>query len=278
MILKGRDCGLTGRFGSRAARCRPIGVDRLLYLAWPVRESNDGLGRSLGADVTIWRIDLEAFPRGVGARAERLLDEDERSRWRRLKTAKVAARFFAAHVALRVILGGRLGEPPQSLRFARSPNGKPHLADNDIAFNLSHSEDVALVAVGGVSPLGVDVEKFRDVPDLDAMIVFSCTEGERAALARIDDRTEKTKKFLDLWVRKEAAAKSIGVGLRIQLRDIDVSGGVWRPALDDGAPGGAVHVQPAPADGLLSAIAFCGPPRPFHMRAFQWDELEAIDI
>lgn len=65
---------------------------------------------------------------------------------------------------MRQILSGYLNLPAQELRFCYGPKGKPDLAAglerSGIKFNLSHSSDIALLAVGWIDG-GVDVKRIN---------------------------------------------------------------------------------------------------------------------
>lgn len=106
------------------------------------------------------RLDLDAADR------ERLggcLSEDEWERARRFRFDEHRHRFIAARGQLRRLLGQCLNCLPEQLRFECSARGKPSLVDNpaNLHFNVSHSEDVALIALAIDREVGVDVEHCR---------------------------------------------------------------------------------------------------------------------
>ena len=77
----------------------------------------------------------------------------------RLVSGPLRRRYLRSHAALRAILGAYTSTP---LDFAMAEHGKPYLlACPDLRFNLSHSHDMALVAVTRGIEIGVDVERFR---------------------------------------------------------------------------------------------------------------------
>lgn len=86
----------------------------------------------------------------------------------------------------------------------RGEHGKPYLADHRAAFNLSHSGDWAVCAVGACA-VGIDLERLRDFPRYRrvAKRYFSPSEKEPPDLAT----------FFRLWVEKEAYMKLCGRGL-----------------------------------------------------------------
>jgi 4'-phosphopantetheinyl transferase len=125
---------------------------------------------------------------------------------------------------LATILAGYLGEPPVIVTDA---HGKPHVAGDRIAFNLSHSEALAIVAVSREGPLGVDLE-YRGRPRDTAALARRYFTAAEAALVAADPDA-----FYRIWTRKEAWVKAQGAGLAIPLDTVDVSGAMADWLLED---------------------------------------------
>jgi 4'-phosphopantetheinyl transferase len=140
------------------------------------------------AEVHVWRVGLEA--RGSAGRE-------------------------AARRALRILLARYLGEDgPEAIELALGPRGKPRLADRPerLAFNLSHSGALALVAVGVGAEVGVDVERLRPRRDLAALARRVLAPAAVAAVeAAPAERREAV--FYAAWTRHEARVKCLGGGL-----------------------------------------------------------------
>ncbi|MDX1513926.1 MAG: 4'-phosphopantetheinyl transferase superfamily protein, partial [Gammaproteobacteria bacterium] len=115
---------------------------------------------------------------------------------------------------------------PETLEFVRGPKGKPYLggaaAATGIQFNMTHTSDIALVAVAREREVGIDVERIRE--DLQweklARRYFSPMEYERFLGLPAADRL---RAFFVCWTRKEAVLKAIGTGLGGGLGSFDVS-------------------------------------------------------
>ncbi len=173
--------------------------------------------------VEVWLIRLDV-PDGEVKRLEGLLDARERERADRYTTGR--ARFVVAHGAVRVILGARIGVPPERIAWRYGPAGKPELAGagTDWRVNLSHSGGLAALAVTRDRPVGVDVQRLT--PGLDprrmAARYFSPDEARYVA------ETDQTTRFFTLWTRKEACVKADGgrliPGLRIPVHPVDRAG------------------------------------------------------
>jgi 4'-phosphopantetheinyl transferase len=203
------------------AHCMPIlSIDVGLQRLAPVADGVD-----------LWRIDLDALaPLVDGA----LLSDEERHRAERLRFERDRGRYLAAHFALRVLLGRALAHAPETLVFTQAEFGKPQLAGMPrCAFNLSHSEGVALVALGGERALGVDIEVIRELSDVHALAQRCCTPAECAQLFA-QPAHALSRFFLRIWTRKEACLKAMGVGLSAGLQSVEVDANDLAADGDDG--------------------------------------------
>lgn len=182
----------------------------------------------LGDDaVHVWRVALDDETRVEPSWP--LLSAAERVRAERLQGAALRRRYVIAHGALRAVLAGYLDAEPAGLVFDVGVHGKPSLggevgARSAVEFNLSHSEDVALIAVTRGRPVGVDVQRWsEDVEPLRlAERFFSLTE--RDALRGLSHAPALvTAGFFAAWTRKEAYVKATGHGIARGLQHFDVS-------------------------------------------------------
>lgn len=175
------------------------------------------------AQVHLWccRTDLDEVE--TAARLT-ILSDTERARADRFRHDEARTAFVAARSWLRRILAGYTRVPAQRLRLDEMPLGKPFLAhprsDPPIAFNLSHSGELAIVAVAAGMAIGVDIERIRPVP---ADVVAGClAPGEAASLAAMPSRLRE-EAFIRGWTRKEAYLKATGIGLDVPLSTVSVS-------------------------------------------------------
>jgi 4'-phosphopantetheinyl transferase len=144
-----------------------------------------------------------------------LLSADERAKAARFVFERDRRRYLAAHVALRRALAECVGRAPADLRFVTGAFGKPSLVDDaGWSFSLSHSGDVAVIALAQQGPIGVDLELQRDVPDALALAALNFTPSECEQLRALSG-PERGAAFLQCWTRKEACLKAIGSGLSI---------------------------------------------------------------
>lgn len=176
-------------------------------------------------DVHLWRVDLEAAAGGA-AQWLRVLSPDEQTRAARFHRAADRQYFIAGRAILRQVLGSYLETDPKALTFTYSEKSKPALggseAESGLAFNLSHSGNLALLAVTRSRQIGVDVEQIRRDFDPAPIAVRFFSAVEQKQLAEMPPE-QRTNAFFLCWTRKEAYVKATGEGLSLPLRQFDVS-------------------------------------------------------
>lgn len=93
--------------------------------------------------------------------------------------------------------------------FQYNENGKPFFAGK--YFNISHQEDVLVVAVGK-NEIGVDIQK--ELTYDDRLAKYICNNEEYESLNR------NNKNLTELWVKKEAMVKCNGGNLFYDIKNI----------------------------------------------------------
>ena len=176
-----------------------------------------------GRDVQVWVARLRQSPDQIRAFAS-TLSADELERAQRFHFEHDKSSFIAARGVLREILGSYLGIDPGQFEVTYGPHGKPALAgaDNDLTFNLSHSDDVALVALTRGRPIGVDLERmkrFAEVADVPPAIFSERELAEFRDLPRKDQQAS----FFNAWTRKEAFVKATGRGFSMSVKEVEVT-------------------------------------------------------
>jgi 4'-phosphopantetheinyl transferase len=175
-------------------------------------------------NIHVWRWPLSVPPDRMDSLA-RSLNEMELERAGRYHFENLRHKFIVAHAGLRAILASYTGIPPEQLSFRFGVQGKPTLMDRGAApgleFNLSDSQDIALAAVTLHQPIGVDVERVREIPELDC-ITPSILAPEELDCLRQREGPDRLAAFLRFWTCKEAIIKAMGVGLSANLKRIVV--------------------------------------------------------
>lgn len=168
--------------------------------------------------VHIWGVHVPQISDQIDALYE-LLSTPEQKKAQRFHRKADRDLSIAARGALRVLLGGYTKRSPAALTFSLSENGKPHLANSHLAFNVSHSGEWAVIAMGRERSIGVDIEQIKPTKRISAVAKRFFTEEEQTALQEADDPAAL---FYPIWVRKEAYVKACGSTLFSELGRISV--------------------------------------------------------
>jgi 4'-phosphopantetheinyl transferase len=207
--------------------------------------------------VDIWCFSIAA-PLAGEPELHALLDEAEQGRAARFIAAEHRGRFVRGHGLVRLILARYLDRPARALRFGTAGHGKPFLLNTeDLSFNLSHSHELAALAVARGLTLGVDVEHCRPLSDRDGLVRRFFSAREQALFAALPE-AERQAGFFRLWTRKEAYIKALGEGLSCPLDSFAVSADDEARILEPLLAGWSLrHFDPAP--GYVGALAVAHP-------------------
>ena len=242
---------------------------------WPVLSVPPPL---TGLDVHVWRVALDRPSASVAALAG-LLSAEEMDRAARFVFERDRRRYIVARAALRQLIARYVGRAPDSVPFRYGKFGKPRLdGRSGPAFNVSHSEECALIAVSRRGALGVDIEAIRELRDAEDIATRFFAPGEVARLMALPAAV-RTGAFFTCWTRKEAYLKALGSGLAKPLDAFEVTFGAGEPprltVLGDREETARWTVHDLrPVDGFAAAlvtrttasVAGC----------WDWKELEAV--
>src|SRR5262249_31421650 len=146
-------------------------------------------------------------------RLEAVLTAEERARATRFRLGRIRDQFVAARGQLRLLLGHYLDLDPAAVPIWYADGGKPHLPpEYPLHFNVSPTDGLAVYAVGAAR-VGVDVERYRPVPDADSLVArfFSRHDADVFQSLSAADRLDA---FFRAWTRKEAVLKAVGRGVQ----------------------------------------------------------------
>jgi 4'-phosphopantetheinyl transferase len=155
-----------------------------------------------------------------------LLAPDELARAERFRFARDRAHFVSGRAQLRRRLGAAAALDPRCIEFGYGPAGKPFCDAAGLSFNLSHSADLAVLAIvdGTAAHVGVDVEVpgagHEHLDELVARRFFAAGEVRRLLALPAEERRAG---FFRCWTRKEALLKAVGGGLSLPLDDFEVT-------------------------------------------------------
>lgn len=203
-------------------------------------------------DIHVWRLDPAA---AASVSALATLSQPERARMMRFVFDKDRFRFGQSHARMRTLLGARLGVAAADVAFGETEYGKPFIVGGPY-FNLSHSHNLAALAISEDFDLGLDIEHVRAIEGPDIARRFFSSQ-ECAALNTYDGASYEAA-FYRCWTRKEAYVKAQGEGLGISLQAFDVTIDEEAPRIlridgDDASAWGLFAFKPD--DGYQGALA-----------------------
>ena len=154
------------------------------------------------------------------------LSVDERERAARFHFERDRRRYVVTRGRLRQLLARELGVRPAEVLFDYGVHGKPSLGGRFVAspvsFNVSHSQDLALIGITAGIDVGVDIEALRALADEEQLARRHFSTAEFAEY-QVVDTAARQRAFFCCWTRKEALVKALGQGLSYPLDAFDVS-------------------------------------------------------
>jgi 4'-phosphopantetheinyl transferase len=231
---------------------------------------------ALQSNIHVWAVRLDDASVGL-YHAAALISPDERERAARFKFERDRRRYLVAHCALRQILSRYLAITPAGLSFDIGANGKPRLshalAPSGIEFNLSHSNETALLAVCHGREVGVDIEYVKEDFEFQEVAERFFTAREVKAMRGLPPSLQR-QAFFKCWTSKEAFLKAKGTGLSGALDEVEISLTTDQRVQIDASVAGWWLSALIPFDGYQAALVIYGEPLPVH--CFQWDSRQAI--
>ena len=219
-------------------------------------------------EVHIWRADLSSNREALSA-LERTLAPGERQRADQFRFHTDRNRYILAHGLLRSLVAAYLNIPPGEPVFRSGPQGKPELANESLRFNLSHSHELVVCAIGRAGDVGIDVELVR--PGVEEDFTRRLSPEALLWLGALP-KPVRRRAFFQAWTRMEAYWKARGQGLG----SVDGFERFLRPVarmrhrrIDKGEQQGCCRLHDlAPRRGYVGTLATAGRARSF--RLWKW--------
>ncbi len=165
--------------------------------------------------IEVWVADLDVLP----AR-DSVLSRDELERAARFHFDRDRNRFARCRGLLRELIAQLIGCDAASLAFRYNAYGKPEL--DELHFNVSHSANIAAIALTRDVPIGIDVEAIDPDADVLTLAKTAFSREEYDALSAMAHE-ERAAAFFRAWTRKEAYLKLLGTGFSLASDSFTVS-------------------------------------------------------
>jgi 4'-phosphopantetheinyl transferase len=191
---------------------RVLGLDLPLSGEFPTLEQGE---------VHIWTVSIQGIKEQLG-HLKSLLTEEEIGKISFYKFEHTQHSYIATQALLRVLLSLYLDIKPMEVKMGVRSKGKPFLIhDRPIFFNISNSDGLCVFAFSGDGEVGIDLERIRQMPDIEQLIQKNLTSREKEYVLKDPDK--KLKRFFRFWTIKESYLKAIGEGMRLTPDNLEFS-------------------------------------------------------
>lgn len=179
-----------------------------------------------GLAVELFSAPVELLSPAETARVLGEMSDQERARYERIRHEPTRQCYLVTRRLVRRTLGALGGVEPGSLRFSYNEKERPYLTPEDVPsqlqgldFNIAHSRELVVLATAWGGQVGVDLEPSDRKLDHDLVAERFFSDVEIADLAELKGE-ERARRFLKLWVLKEAWLKADGRGLSAGLHRV----------------------------------------------------------
>lgn len=202
-------------------------------------------------DVTLYTCDLDQGGAAELAADRALLASDERARADRFRFDRDRDRYIRGRAFLRRRLADVTSYGAEAVPLIDGPWGKPALRCGAVAFNLSHSGPLAVLAISRSGPVGIDVERIDRTVDVDRLSENCFLPAECAVLNALEPEARQ-RRFFAFWTAKEAVMKRTGQGMSLPPLEIALQLEQGWPVA--GLPIGASDAGPAGSGAAVALI------------------------
>lgn len=174
--------------------------------------------------VHIWLVDpVSISDSPLLDRYHQLLTPEEHAKWQRYRFDKDKHQHLVTRALIRDTLSRYETQvAPQDWRFELNPHGKPAIANalaQPLFFNLSHTQNLAALAVTRTADVGVDVEKIKQVEQVRGL-AERCFADSEIDYVFSGAKNAVMWRFFKLWTLKESYIKARGCGLSLSLQSV----------------------------------------------------------
>lgn len=175
----------------------------------------------LKGEIHLWTVSLDTSINQI-EKLQSVLSPEEIKKTAYYKYEPLQHNYIVTQSVLRMLLSAYLDIRPVDVQMGVHKKGKPYLInDPSLFFNISNSQGICVYAFSRDVEVGIDVEKIRDLPDLDQLIEKNLTPRERKYFRKDPDK--RLTRFFQFWTFKESFLKAIGEGMRLTPENLEFS-------------------------------------------------------
>jgi 4'-phosphopantetheinyl transferase len=168
--------------------------------------------------IDLWWIDPAQLPHQVIDFLVAQLTESESANLAQFKNKKAKQTALITRSICRLVLSQYIGSAPNQLNFIYNSHGKPELDNNknNIRFNLSHNNELIVIAVCADDDLGCDIENPQRKVSIEPITRRYFSQQEHLEIISLMG-IEQQQRFFEIWTLKEAFVKATGIGISLGL-------------------------------------------------------------
>ena len=168
--------------------------------------------------IDLWSIAPSQLTENTIILLSNLLSNEESLKLQQYKNKSAQHTSLVTRSLSRLILSQYTNTEPHSLSFMRNAHGKPSLVDNinNLSFNLSHNNDLLIMAICVNDNIGCDIENPIRKISIEPISRRYFSQQEHQQLCELIGEAKK-QRFFEIWTLKEAFVKATGVGISLGL-------------------------------------------------------------
>src|SRR5690606_19128865 len=153
----------------------------------------------------------------------------EYNRLKRFKHLPSAWGYVVGRIVLRELVSQLFDISPKSIVLRLEETGKPRIEyPSGITASISHSGTYVAIVLSHGGECGIDIEPMADLLESLPIHENFFSQNQRGWIAGAGSESERARRFLRLWTRKEAYLKATGEGLSGLSHGIEFEDKVWR--------------------------------------------------
>jgi len=168
--------------------------------------------------VDLWLISPKQISDAGIQHLKSLITDEELAKITTFKNSSAQKTSLVSRAMCRLVLSQYTHTPAQTHQFTLNRHGKPSLLNNprQLRFNLSHNEDLVIMAICIEDSIGCDIENPTRKVSIDPITRRYFSSQEHKMLTSKEGK-DKNDAFFKIWTLKEAFVKATGVGINLGL-------------------------------------------------------------
>ena len=168
--------------------------------------------------IDLWFIVPSQLPSQHFKTLIQLLTDQEQQKIQQYKHQATQHTALVTRGFARLVLAEYSEQAATTLAFKRNKHGKPELENNNrnIRFNLSHNNNLIVMAVCVDDDIGCDIEDPKRKISIEPISRRYFAKQEHQQLIALSNQIQQ-QRFFEIWTLKEAFVKATGIGIGLGL-------------------------------------------------------------